>query len=280
MMQKISIKKQFGELWASKKALAIPVTYLILFFSLIIIVSLTYSLAVARISAKGSSLKTSVAKQNMLILDDAVYSVAWSFGASKVVYMEDCGCLFQTQVTAKNLLLNLTDETSFFSIIFNSPLGKAFYRLEASEYSFANPFIKGDNRVIVNASGSGMAQLFVETGEESRELAVCYRPSATVAVVGTSNGKPLNLIRVYVLNLNSSQNLQLRESFYLKVTAVNVTTITYQYDFNQSLSHLSLKAVFDGKSGVVKLPVESNAQGASVNLELVICNIKLQKAEV
>jgi hypothetical protein len=72
----------------------------------------------------------------------------------------------------------------------------------------------------------------------------------------------------------------LREKFYLKVTAANVTTVTRQYDFNVSVSSLALKAVFDGTAGTVWLPISSNVGGAVVNLEIVVCNIKIQRVEV
>jgi len=273
-------KKQLGKFLQSQKALAIPVTYLILFVSLMAIISVTYSFAVVKISARGALLRASVAKQNMQVLDDAVRSVAWTSGASKAVYMDDCGGIFQTQPTAKNLVLNFTDEQSFHSILFNSSVGKAFCKLEPSEVNYEGLYIRGDGRAIINQSSFTMTQLYAETGNDAKELTLCYRPSATTATVGTSNGKPLNLIRIYILNLNSSQNLTLREKFYLKATASSVATTTSQYEFNQSVSSLAIKAVFDGTLGTVWLPISSNAEGAVVNVEIVVCNIKIQRAGV
>jgi len=273
-------KKQLRKFLQSKKALTIPVTYLILFASLIAIVSLTYSFAVVKISARGALLKASVAKQNMQILDDAVRSVAWSFGASKVVYMDDCGGVLQMEPTAKNIIINFTDEQSFYDVVFSGSVGKAFYKLEPSEFSYDGLFIRGDDRTIINQSSPTMTQLYVITGDNAKELILCYRPSATSAVISTNNGKPQNLMRIYVINLNSSQSLMLREKFYLKITSVNTTTITHQYEFNQPVSSLALKTVFDGILNTVWLPILSNAEGAVVNLEIVVCNIRIQRAEV
>jgi len=274
------IKKQLREFLQSKKALAIPVTYLILFASLIAIISVTYSFAIVKISARGTLLKASVAKQNMQVLDDAVRSVAWSFGASKVVYMDDCGGPFRTEPTAKNLVLNFTDEQTFYDIVFNSSVGKAFYELEPSESNYEGFYIRGDGRAIINQSSFTLTQLYVATGDDAKELTLCYRPSATAATIGTINGKPLNLIRIYIVNLNSSQTLMLGEKFYLKATGVKVTTVTRQYEFNQSVSPLALRAVFDETTSIVRLPISSNTEGAFVNLELVVSNIRIQKAEV
>jgi len=273
-------KKQLRKFLQSKKALAIPVTYLILFASLIVIISVTYSFAVVKISARGALLKASIAKQNMQILDDAVRSVAWSFGASKVVYMDNCGGTFRTEQTAKNLVMNFTDEQSFYDVVFNSSVGKAFYELEPSEFNYEGFYIRGDGRSIINQSSFTLTQLYVATGDDAKELTLCYRPSATAATIGTINGKPLNLIRIYIVNLNSSQTLMLREKFHLKATGVNVTTVTRQYEFNQSVSSLALKAVFDKTTSIVRLPISSNAEGAFVNLELVVSNVRIQKAEV
>jgi len=273
-------KKQLRKFLQSKKALTIPVTYLILFASLIAIVSLTYSFAVVKISARGALLKASVAKQNMQILDDAVRSVAWSFGASKVVYMDDCGGVLQMEPTAKNIIINFTDEQSFYDVVFSGSVGKAFYKLEPSEFSYDGLFIRGDDRTIINQSSSTMTQLYVITGDNAKELILSYRPSATSAVISTNNGKPQNLIRIYVTNLNSSQSLMLWEKFFLKITSVNTTTITHQYEFNQPVSSLALKTVFDGILNTVWLPILSNAEGAVVNLEIVVCNIRIQRAEV
>ena len=278
-LHKEILKKQLAKLLQSKKAFAIPVTYLILFVSLIAIITVTYSFAIVRISARGALLKASVAKQNMQVLDVAVHSVAWSFGASEVVYMDDCGGIFQTEPATKGLLINFTDEQTFNDIVFNSMVGKAFYELESSESSDYG-FIRGDDRAIINQSAFTITQLYYATGDDAKELVLCYRPSATAAPIGTSNGKPLNLIRINIINLNASQNLMLREKFYLKATSVNVTTTTSQYTFNQSVSSLALKAVFDGTLSTVWLPISSNVDGAVVNVEIVICNVKIQRVEV
>jgi hypothetical protein len=272
-------KKLIRFLW-SKRALAIPVTYLILFASLMAIISVTYSVAIVKISARGAFLKASVAKQNMQALDDAVRSVAWSFGASQSVFMEDCGATFKTEPTAQTLIINFTDEQTFSQIVFNSSIGKVFYELEPSEIYYDGTFLRGDERPIINTSSSTISQLYVELGNEAKTLVLCYRPQATVAVIGSVDGKPLNLIRINILNLNSSQTLTLREKFYLKVASLNVTTIQSQNVFNYAISSLALKVTFDGNSGTVWLPISSSSEGALVNIEVTVCNLKISRAEV
>jgi hypothetical protein len=261
----------------SKKALAIPVTYLILFVSLMAIISATYSFAIVKINARGSLIKASVAKQNMQVLDDAVHSVAWSFGASEVVYMDDCGGVFQTEPTAKSLFLNFTDEQAFYDVVFNGSVGKVFYQLEPSESYYDGTYIRGDDRAVINQSASTMTQLYVSTEDGAKHLILCYRPLATTAVIGSSNGKPLNLIRISIINLSSSQNLMLMEKLYLKATALDVTTVARQYEFNQSVSSLALNAVLDETPSTVWLPISSSPEGAVVNLEVVVSNVKIER---
>jgi len=271
------LTKRLRKLVSSRKALAIPVTYLILFASLIAIISVTYGFAVVKISARGAMLKASAAKQNMQFLDDAVRSVAWSFGASKTVYMEDCGGTFKTEKAAKSLSINLTDGQTFSSIVFNSSVGKVFYELEASAESQEGIFIRGDGRAIINQSANTMTQLYYARGENAQQLILSYRPMATALTTGTSNGKPLNLIRIYIISLSSSQSLAISGSFYIKVSALNVTSTSQLYEFNSPVSSLALKTVLDKAQNTVWLPITSSEEGAFVNLEILVCNIKIQK---
>ena len=282
-LQKTAYKKRFakrlGSFLASKRALAIPVTYLILFVSLIAIISATYSFAVVKIGARGASLKTSVAKQNMQALDDAVRSSAWSSGASRVVYMDDCGGIFHTAPDSRMLAINVTDGQSFQNVVFNSSVGKVFYELEASAEDYDGLFLRGDYRAIVNQTAFTVTQLYFNGGTEAKELTLSYRPFVTIATIGTSNGKPLNLIRVYVISLNSSRSLMLTQAFYLKATTVNVETLTWQHEFNASIVSLALKAVLDGTSSAVWLPVTSNSTGAFVTLQIVVGNVNIENLE-
>lgn len=271
------LNKTLRKLANSRKALAIPVTYLILFASLIAIISVTYGFAVTRISAKGALFKASVARQNMQALDDAVRAVAWSFAASKTVYMEDCGGTFKTLPNAKNLLINLTDEDTFSHIVFNSSVGKAFYELETSAESQEGLFVRGDSRAIINQSAYTMTQLYFARGETVQQLVLCYRPMATALAAGISDGKPLNVIRIYILSLSASDALTLQGSPYLKVSALNVTSLVQRYEFNSSVSSLALKAVSENVQNIVWLPVESTLEGAVVSVETLVCHIKIQR---
>ncbi len=272
-------RRQMGFL-RSKKAFAIPVTYLILFVSLIALISVTYTFAVARISARANLIKVSVAKQNMQALDDTVHSVAWSFGASSVVYMDDCGGAFRVAANAKQLALSLVDEEAVNAVLFNSSVGEASYELEASEFDDFGLYIRGNEKAIINKTSFTMTQMYFTMRNNAQSIILRYRPLATATVIGTNDGKPVNLIRVNVINLNSSQSLNLWEKFHLKVVSLDVTTVASQYEFNSSIHSLALKASSDGTSDIVWLPVSSTPEGAIVRVEVIVSNIKLQRVEM
>ena len=275
-----SLKKQLKGFLKSKRALAIPVTYLLLFVSLMAIISMTYSFAVVKINSRGALLRESVAKQNMQFLDDAVHSVAWSFSASEVVYMDNCGGIFKTENTAKNLLLNFTDEQTFSIVVFNSPVGRKYYKLDSSEFDEDGSYIRGDSRAIINQTAFTMTQLYVTTADDAKQIVLSYRPLTTAAVIGTSNGKPLNLIRINIINLNSTANLSQQEKFHLKVTSVNVNTTKTRYEFDQPVSSLAIRSTLDEKETAVRLPISSISDGAIVDVECDVCYINIQRAEV
>ena len=269
--------KGLKRLIGSRKALAVPVTYLILFGSLITLISVTYGFAITRISAKEALLKASVARQNMQALDDAIRAVAWRPGASKTVYMEDCGCNFQTQPKAKNLVLNLTDGSGFSIVVFNGSVGKALYTLEGLSENQQGLFVRGDGRAIISQNAYTITQLYYARGENAQQLVLCYRPLATALAADASNGKPFNIIRLYIISLNSSEVLTLYGSFHLKISALNITSTVTRFEFNSSVSSLALQALSEDVKTTVWLPIESTADGAIVSLEILTCHVEIRR---
>ncbi len=172
-------------------------------------------------------------------------------------------------------MLNLTDDSSFYDVFFNSSIGKVVYELPPSETQ-DNLLLKGDSRVIVNQSSSTMTQLYISQGTEYYEITLSYRPLAGSTVTGSSNGKPVNNLRVYIISLSLSQNITRLGNFRLKVTCVNVTSNWRSYNFSDPVTSLSVKASLDGTNGEVSLPISSNSTGAIVNLETVTCNVKTE----
>jgi len=276
-MKRNKLRGSYSSLWESKRGIAVPVTFLMLFVSLTLIVSATYYFAVTKINISSQGVKVAAAKQRMLSLEDTIKSITWSPGSYEIYEFEDLGGTFKTEPTAKRLVMNLTDD-SFYDVFFNSSIGRVAYELPASEDSDDYVFLRGDNRAVVNQSSSTMTQLYIKMGASSPEITLSYRPLAGSTVTEQGNGKPTNSLRIYVINLNSSKTMTMQGKFSLKAMCINVTSTWKNYDFPYPLTAIKLKVSLDGAVGTVSLPISSNANGTLVNLETVTCNIKIQSA--
>jgi len=259
----------------SQRAIALPVTFLMLFVSLIILISATYYFSMMRISAKTQELKVSGVEQGMLSLEKVAGFVAWSPGTYQIYEFGDFGGEFKVLPMAKELMLNLTDKSSFYDVFYDSPIGKVAYELPQSE-AYDNVFLKGDNRAVVNQSSSTMTQLAITQGSEHYEITLSYRPLAGSTATGESGGKPVNSLRVYIVSLNSSESITRLGNFRLKVSCTNVESNWRSYDFPSMITSLTVKTELDGVSGEVALPISSNALGAIVNLETIICSLRME----
>lgn len=249
-----------------------------LFVSLLLLITATYYFSISRINVKTRALKVTGAEQEMLSLEKVIKFVAWSSGSYQIYEFGDYGGEFRVVPTAKRLVLNLTDESSFYDVFFNSSIGKVVYEPPPSE-TYDNLFLKGDSRVIVNQSSSTMTQLYIfQSADYSYEITLAYRPLASSTVTGLRGGKPVNNLRVYIVNLNSSENITRLGNFRLKVSCVNITSSWQSYNFSSPITSLSIKANLDGAIGEVFLPISSTADGAVVNLETIICNVKMEDA--
>jgi len=263
------------KLLSSCRAIALPVTFLMLFVSMILLISATYYFSITRISAKSLELKTSGVEQEMLSLEKVVKFVTWSPSAYEIYEFGDFGGEFKVMPATKTLVLNVTDGVSFNDVFFSSPIGKVLYEIPSSE-TLDNLYLKGDSRVIVNQSSSTMTQLYISQGSEHYEITLSYRPIAGSTVTETSGGKPENSLRIYIVNLNSSQTIRRLGSFRLKVSCVNVASSWRSYNLSSPITSLTIKANLDGVSGEVSLPISSNALGAIVNLETITCSVKME----
>lgn len=274
-MWRIKLRKHCSSLLKAKRGIAVPVTFLMIFVSLTLVVSATYYFAVSKINTKSQDLKFSAAKQGMISLENSIRFITWSPGSYRMYKFDDFGGELMVEPTAKMLVMNLTDD-SFYDVFFNSTIGKVAYELPPSEISNDNIYLMGDNRVVLNQSSSMMVQLRVSMGTSSPEITLSYRPLVGSTVTETSPGKPTNTVRIYIINLNSSQTLTHQGSFRLKTECTNVNSAWRNYDFSYPITSLTLKVNLDGTNGTVILPISCNADGALVNLETVICNIKIK----
>jgi len=261
----------------SRRATALPVTFLMLFVSLMLMITTTYYVAMTRITAKGQTLNFSVAKQAMTALESNIENILWSPGSSFVYKIGEFGGRLRIDPAARTLTVNVTDG-SFNGIIYQSHVGEAVYELAYAEPGASGSYLRGSSAAIVNGSSSSMTQLKMATGDTCQELRLSYRPFASSTQTGMVDGKPVNALRIYIVNMNASQNLTATGAFNLKVGCVNVESSTIRYNLSYPISSIRGKAAFDDDaSSTVTLPVASNANGAIVDVELVICTIQLQK---
>jgi hypothetical protein len=168
---------------------------------------------------------------------------------------------------------------AFFATVFNSNVGKAVYELPAAEASVDTLYLMGDKQTIINQKVFTMAQLYLALGASTPELALTYRPLATMSETGSSQGKPVNTLRIYIINLNTSASLNASGEFNIKATCLDVTSTLQTYNFTSPITSLTVKAATDERTDAVVLPVASNSNGAFVKIEILICNIKLERIQ-
>lgn len=263
-------------LLSSQRGMSLPVTFLMLFVSLIVLISATYYFSIIRINMKTQAFKVSGAEQEMLSLEKIVSFVAWSPGSSHFYEFGNFGGEFRVEPIARRLVLNLTDDSFFKVVFFNSSIGRIVYQLPSSETQDSF-FLVGDNRAIVNQSWSTTTQLSVSQNIENHyEIELSYRPSVGSAVTGASDGKPINNLRVCIVNFNSSQSMTRLGSFRLKASCLSVASNRQTHNFSNPITSLLIKSSLDGHDDEVSLPIASSSQGAIVNLETIICHVKME----
>ena len=271
-LRKCHLKKFFR----SKLALALPVTFLILFVSTLGIVAFTYFFSVERINAQGTTLKVSTAKQNMLSLDDAVVSTMWQPGSQTTYDFSDSGGQLKIEPTSNLLTLSITSP-EIQDPIFNASIGKVVYVLPYSGSSETGLYLKGDARVITKQTGSSLSQLGIKNGLEHPEIQLRYRPSVTYALGGVEDGRAVNNIRIYISNLNSSNSFSLFGKLPLQAICGSTELTTKDYQVSTGVDSFVISAVLDGVSGTVSVPISSTPQGAEIHLEIVICHVSIER---
>jgi hypothetical protein len=270
-------KTKFAKLLLNKRALAIPITFMILFVSMLGVISITYYLAVEKVNTRSTTLKIATAKQDMLSLDDIVMQVLGQPGSARTFEFGDSGGQLNVQPDANNLSINVTDGGDIAATVFNETTGQVSYVLPYSESPDTGLFLKGDSRSIVSQSGSLMTQLYIARGAEHPEILLRYRPTVSYTTGGTENGKTVNNIRVYIVNLNASDVIALHGKLPLKISCVTTQITTMTFDVSYEPESLTITAGLDDASGQVTIPVSSTSSGAIINVETVLCNVKIQR---
>jgi hypothetical protein len=267
----------FTKFHRSRRALAVPATFLILFVTMLGMVSVTYYFSIEKVSAQSQTLKVATAKKDMLSLDDAILSVLWEPGSARRVDFDNSGGELNVQPSANSMLINITDEEELSSIAFNGTIGQVSYALPYSPSSDTGIFLKGESRTIINQSGSGITQLCIGQGVEHPEIQLRYRPIVSCTEGGFEGNQPVNNLRIYIVTLNSSDVVELVGALSLKVSCVATEVTTATYNLSYPTEAVLVTCAIDQESGQVSVPIESTADGAIVHVELVLCRVEIDR---
>ena len=261
----------------SKLALALPVTFLILFITTLSLVSATYYFSIMKIGTEGQMVKVSTAKQDLLSLNDKILSTIWSPGSSSTTIIKDSGGSIKIEPESNQLQISVDDASSIQETIFTSPIGKVVYELPYSGTSEYGLFLAGDSRTIVNQTGSTRSQLSIVRGSEHPEIHLSFRPVVSYINAGLENGKQVNDIRIFVTNLNSSIPLDSRGELPLIIRCLDAQLVSRSYEITYQSSNLAITAIENGATGSISVPISSTAQGAIINLEIVVVNVAIER---
>jgi hypothetical protein len=268
---------RLAKIWRSRRALAIPATFMILFVSMLGVVSITYYFAVEKVNTRSTTLKIVTAKQDMLAFDENLRATLWQPGSARTFEFADSGGKVNVQPSANSLILSVTDNRDVAATIFNETIGQVIYELPYSETADTGLFLKGDSRTITNQSGSSITQLYIRSGAAHAEILLRYRPTVSYATGGVENDKAVTNVRIYVINLNASDAISMFGKVPLKMSCVTTQITTTTYDLSYAPETLLVTSILDGVSGQVSIPVSSTSSGAIINVEVVLCNVAIQR---
>lgn len=260
----------------SRKALAIPMTFMILFVSMLCMISVTYYFAVDKVNSRSSMLKISTAKQEMIAFAKDTVPVLWQPGSACTFEFSDSGGRLNLQPNNNTLAISIDDQ-AISSVIFNQTIGQVTYELPYAQSADTGLYLLGDSRSITNQSGSVLTQLGIVNGAEHLELQLRYRPTVSYTSGGLEDGKVVNNLRVYVANLNASEELSLFGKLPVKATCLSTTLSTTTYTVDATVNNLTLSATLSGKTSQVIVPIESNPSGAVINVQIVQSNLQIQR---
>jgi hypothetical protein len=261
----------------SKTALALPITFMILLVSTLGIISVTYYIAVERINLQSQTLKVSTAKQDFQSLNDVVLSTLWQPQSSGTIDLADSGGQTNIQPAANPLTINVNDNSGIDETVFSAVVGKITYQLPNTRTSDAGLYLVGDSRKITDQVGATVSQLCIVQDAEHVEIQLGYRPTVTYASGGLQDGKSVNNIRVYIVNLNSSDALLQYGELPLKVSCTSTDLTTKTYDVSYQPEALTITSQLNAASGNVVVPLSSTSLGSIINLEIVTCNVSIER---
>ncbi len=267
----------FRRLIRSERALALPVTFLILLVTTLSLITVTYYFSVQNLQIQSKALKVSTARQNYQSLNNLILSTIGQPGSSSTIDLSDSGGTTNIQPTNNILTMTVSDNLTIDQTIFDSPVGQITYELPTSSSIDMGFYLEGDSQAITNQSGSSLSQLYITSGSQGPEIQLQYRPTVTYAYAGIQNGQDVNDVRIYIVNLNSSEPIALQGDLPLQISCISTQLTTQTYQVSYQPGNLIVNAQLNGAKGNVSIPLSSTAQGSIINVETVISNVSIQR---
>jgi hypothetical protein len=270
-------KHLLHKLHHSTKALAIPMTFLILFVSMLCMISVTYYFAVDKVNSRSAMLKISTAKEEMLSFTKETVPILWQPGSACTFEFSDSGGKLNVQPYNNTLTISISDNRDVSGVIFNETVGQVTYELPYAQSPETGVYLVGDSRAITNQSGSVLTQLGIVNGAEHPEIQLRYRPTVSYTTAGLEDGKEVNNIRIYIVNMNSSQDFGLRGKIPIKASCLSTQIDTTTYNVNYAAQSLNISATLNGQTYQISVPITSTINGAVINLQTVQSNLQIQR---
>lgn len=267
----------FRKFARSRHALALPVTFLILLVSTLAIISVTYYFSVQNLETQSAGLKVSTAQQNFQTLNNVILSTIGQPGSSGTVDLSDSGGSTNFQPTGNILTISINDSLGIAQTIFNSSVGQIVYDLPVSGSIITGLYLKGDSQTITNQSGASPSQLCIVNGGQGPEIQLQYRPTVTYAYAGLQNGQPVTDIRIYIVNLNSSNPIKLQGDLPMQISCVSTKLTIQTYDVSYQPQNLAITSQLNNDTGTVSVPISSTPEGTIIYIETVISNVSIER---
>jgi len=242
------------------------------------IISVTYYISVSRLNIQSETLKASTAEQTFQALNRVILSTLGQPGSSATFDLTDSGGLTNVQPTNRVLTINFNDISGDNETIISSSTGEISYELPNLGSKAIGLYLAGDSQTITNQTGASLSQLQIAQGDQGPEIQLGYRPTVSYATAALENGKPVNDIRIYVINLNSSDPISLYGELPLKISCSNTQLITNTLQVPCQTESLNINSQIDDASGTISVPISNTPQGAIINIETVISSISIQRS--
>jgi hypothetical protein len=255
--------------------LATPVSFILILFSLTIVSTIAYNYSLNQIKHRGEDLKIIAIEDKMLDLEETISDISWSSGASRTLMFANYGGSFKVDNSSNHLELNITIDEADYTL-FDSNIGGFLYELPSINVINYGKWIKGDSRVIVNQSSAYQVSMKIEPSSEKQELKAQYRPLIVSSVGSLTDERRLNIIRIYIINLNTSEGIYTSGEFRIKVDCIDVNSHLYNYILDSSETYITFTVNLAGKLGNLIVPLTIGEAGSIVRLEVLTNQISIR----